>query len=179
MGICTEECHKFISGKKWTHWKDRECLTAGVAQTVLRLATGGGKVFRTLPHRLWSTPSLLCNEYRLCFLRVKRPKRDIGHYPRLARRLESWNTPPFLLWAFMLWSGVKFYFGLKRKLTDVTISRTRPTDLPIIATQFKCYFETFLFVVSTVLRFIPSEWPLHITPAFITETSASCTQYVY
>ena len=61
---------------------------AGIAQLVLRLATGwnvresdpsGGEIFRTRPDRPWGSPSLLVNAYWLSFPGVKRPGRGVNH----------------------------------------------------------------------------------------------------
>ena len=65
-------------------------LWAGIAQSVLRLATGwtvrgsnpgGGEIFRTSPDRPWGPPSLLYHGYRVSFRGAKRPERDVDHSP--------------------------------------------------------------------------------------------------
>jgi hypothetical protein len=63
---------------------------AGLAQTVLRLATGwtvrqwnpgGGEIFRTRPEWPWGSPSLLYNGYRVTFPGVRWPGRGFDHPP--------------------------------------------------------------------------------------------------
>ena len=41
----------------------------------------GGEIFRIRPHRPSGPPSLLFNGYRVSFLGVRRPERDVDHPP--------------------------------------------------------------------------------------------------
>jgi len=65
--------------------KNTYLLVGRVAQSVQRLATGwtvrgsnpgGGEIFRTCPDRLWGSPSLLYNGYRVFLGGKERPGRD-------------------------------------------------------------------------------------------------------
>jgi len=51
--------------------------------------SGGGKIDRTRPDRLWGTLSLLYNEYMVSFLGVKRSGRGADHLPHLGPRLKK------------------------------------------------------------------------------------------
>jgi hypothetical protein len=71
---------------------------AAIAQSVQLLATGwtvrgsnpsGAEIFRSRPDRPWVPPSLLYNGYRVSFLVVKRPGRDVDHPPDLLPRLKK------------------------------------------------------------------------------------------
>jgi hypothetical protein len=53
----------------------------------------GGKVFRTRPDWPWSPPSLLYNNYRVCFLGIKWPRREMSHPPVM-----EWPLPLPLPW---------------------------------------------------------------------------------
>jgi hypothetical protein len=62
------------------------------------------------PDRLWHPPSLLFNGYRVSFQGVKRPRREVDHFP-LVRRLKISGVIPLLpLYAFMAWTRKNFSF---------------------------------------------------------------------
>ena len=47
--------------------------------TVPESHPGGDEIFRTRPDRPWGPPSLLYSGYRVCFRRLKRPRRRVDH----------------------------------------------------------------------------------------------------
>ena len=55
----------------------------------------GGEFFRTRPDRSLGPPSLLCNLYRVCFPRVKRPGCGANQPPHLAEVKERAELYPY------------------------------------------------------------------------------------
>ena len=48
-----------------------------------------GEIFRTRPDWSWGPPTLQYSGYRVAFLGVKRPGRDVYHPPHLAPKLKK------------------------------------------------------------------------------------------
>src|SRR5215510_2166816 len=81
-------------------------VSAGIAQSVWRLATGwtvwgsdpgGGEIFRTCPDRPWGPPSLLYNGYRVFPGGIKRPGHDADPSPLLVPRSKNSSVIPLPL----------------------------------------------------------------------------------
>jgi hypothetical protein len=82
---------------------------AGIAQSVLRLATGwtvrgsnpgAGEIFHTCPDRLWGPPSLLYNGYRVFPGGKERPGRDAEPSPLLV----PWSRKGRAITLLPLWA---------------------------------------------------------------------------
>ena len=71
------------SGLPFVHTEKYGTLHTSLATgwTVLESSPGGNYILRTRPDRPWCPPSLLYNEYRVSFPRVKRPEGGVNNPP--------------------------------------------------------------------------------------------------
>ena len=92
-----------------------------IAKSVQRLAKDGrardlipgeGEIFLTRPDRPQGPPSILYDEHRVCFPRIKRPGRGVNRPPLSSAEVEEKSRGLTLLcfWAFMACSREKFNF---------------------------------------------------------------------
>jgi hypothetical protein len=61
--------------------KHKERTREGIQKTKNKIPGGGGKIFRTRPHRPWNPPSSLYNGYRVSLQGIKRLGRGVSHPP--------------------------------------------------------------------------------------------------
>jgi hypothetical protein len=73
----------------------------------------GDEIFCCRSDRLWGTPNLLYNGYRLCFVVVKLRGVALTTHPHLAPSLKKECSYTFTpIWAFLACSSVNFTFTL-------------------------------------------------------------------
>ena len=90
---------------QWAHFCYPEVRHRGsrnsVIGTVIRLRSGWygprkpARASPNHPHRLWGPPSLPDSKYRSSFLRIRQPRRDVGHWPPSSAEVKnewSWNS---------------------------------------------------------------------------------------
>jgi len=70
----------------------------------------GGEIFLTRPDQNWDLHSLLYNEYRFFFPKLKGLGRDVDHQPHLVLKLKKEDSYTSIPSAFKVDSGVNFKF---------------------------------------------------------------------
>jgi len=76
----------------------------------------GSKIFLSRPDSTWELYSLLYNEYRVSFSKLKPPGRDVEHPPHLVLRLKKEDSYTSIPWVFKVCSKVHFKFVIVHTL---------------------------------------------------------------